>query len=144
MPRTVNPPELSDPRPHHFSHAVVADGRLAVSGQVAVDGDGNRVGDDVATQARLAFDNVAVVLDAVDLHFGDVTEVRSHVVDPRENYDAYLAEYRERFDAAPYPAHTALGARLPDTELLVEVEVAAPVGEEVSERGDTEGDGSRN
>lgn len=126
--KVVLPEELSDPRPHNHSHAIVAGGQLDVSGQVAVDGDGNRVGDDIETQARQAFDNVRQILDAVDRDVSDVVKLTSYLVDAQDNYEGFMRVYETVFDAEPYPCHTILGvATLPSPELLVELEVEVPM-----------------
>lgn len=124
----IHPAELSDPSPYNHSHAIVEDGVLFMSGQVAVDREGNTVGDDAETQARKAFENVGHLLDAVDRDFGDVTKVTSYLVDAQETYDGFMRAYRSVFETPPYPCHTVLGvATLPSPALLVELEVEVPV-----------------
>ena len=126
----LRPDELSDPTPHNHSHAIVEDGVLFMSGQVAVDRDGNTVGDGAETQAEKAFENVGHILEAVGRDFDDVRKVTSYLVDAQESYDGFIRAYRSVFEEPPYPCHTVLGvATLPSPELLVELEVEVPVDE---------------
>ncbi|MFC4988607.1 RidA family protein [Saliphagus infecundisoli] len=132
MDRTeIHPDGLADSRPHHFTPATVADGRLYVSGQVGVTADGEPAGDDVASQSRQAFANVETLLADVGSGYGldDVIKLTSYLVDVRRTYEPFHAVYREVFLAEPYPCHTVLGVDgLPTEALLVELEVEVPLG----------------
>lgn len=126
----INPPELKDARAIGYNHAVVDGDRFYMAGQVAMDADSNVVGDDIGTQARKAYENVGVLLDAVGKEFADVAKVTTHVVDPEANYyDGYKEVYWETF-AEPYPCHTVLGHDgLANPDYLVEIEVEVPFTE---------------
>lgn len=124
---TVMPDELYDSTENLYTHAIVADGRLYMSGQVAIDETGGVSGDDIETQARLAFENVGSILTEVDLEFSDVVKVTSYLTDLRRDYDAFKAVYGEVFSDG-YPCHTLLGVdELGKPDLLVELEVEAPL-----------------
>lgn len=128
--RVVNPPELKDSQRFKYNHAIVEDGRLYTSGQVGMDAESNVVGDDVESQARKAFENLGVLLDAVGKDYSDIAKVTSYVVDIRENRDGYAKVYRE-FVEQPYPCHTMLGVEaLAFPEYLCEVEVDLPVDDQ--------------
>lgn len=117
------PDELYDSTSLNYTHAIVADGTLHVSGQVATDSDGNSVGDDIETQARQAFENVGHILDEVDCSFDDVVKVTSYLVDIHENYEGFKSVYDEFFEGQP-PCHTMLGVeKLASKDWLVEIEV---------------------
>ena len=126
----INPPELKDARGIGYNHAVVDGGQFYMAGQVAMDADSNVVGDDIETQARKAYENVGILLDAVGKAFADVAKVTTHVVDPAEHYyDAYKQVYWETFEE-PYPCHTVLGHdQLANEGYLVEIEVEVPLSE---------------
>jgi len=125
-----NPPELWDAKPAGMSQAVSATGRIvAVSGQVALDADGNLVGgEDFEAQAVQAFENLRVALAAAGATFADVIRIGSYVSDIA-NLGA-LREVRMRYLVEPYPAATALEAVLALPELLVEVEALAVVNDD--------------
>ena len=131
MPRyAINPPELKDARGIGYNHAIVEGGRFYMAGQVAMDADSNVVGNDIETQARKAYENVGILLDAVGKTFADVAKVTTHIVDPVEHYyDGYKEVYWETFDE-PYPCHTVLGHdQLANEDYLVEVEVEVPLSD---------------
>jgi 2-iminobutanoate/2-iminopropanoate deaminase len=126
----INPPELKDARGIGYNHAVVDGGQFYMAGQVAMDADSNVVGDDIETQARKAYENVGILLDAIGKGFADVAKVTTHIVDPAEHYyDGYKEVYWETFDE-PYPCHTVLGhEQLANDEYLVEIEVEVPLSD---------------
>jgi enamine deaminase RidA (YjgF/YER057c/UK114 family) len=123
----VNPPELKDAQAVGYNHAVIANGEFYAAGQVAMDAGGGIVGDDVATQARKAYENVGILLEAVGKDVSDVAKVTTHIVEPHERYfDGYKDVYWETFDE-PYPCHTVLGAyQLAHEEYLLEIEIEVP------------------
>ncbi len=126
--RVIEPEELADTTPHHFSPAIVADGILYISGQVGTDEHGSYVGDDVDSQTRQAFANVEAILRAVDRGLEDVVKVTSYVVDITKHYETFQSVYREVFPTEPFPCHTAVGVESLASETpLVELEVEAPV-----------------
>ncbi|MFA9517451.1 RidA family protein [Halopenitus sp. H-Gu1] len=121
------PDELYDSTDKQYVHAIVADGTLYVSGQIATDPEGNVVGDTIQAQSRQAFENVGAILDEVDLGFEDVVKVKSFLVDIHGDYDEYKAVFADVFDE-PLPCHTMIGVEdLATEELLVELEIEAPL-----------------
>lgn len=124
----INPPELKDAREIGYNHAIVDNETFYMAGQVAMDTDSTVVGDDIETQARKAYENVEILLEAIGKSLEDVAKVTTHIVDPHEQYyDGYKAVYWETFDE-PYPCHTVLGHdQLANEEYLVEIEVEVPL-----------------
>ena len=120
----INPTDLKNARSIGYNHAVIENGEFAMAGQVAMDANGEIVGDDIETQARRAYENVGHLLGAIDKDFPDVTKVTTHIVDPHSNYhDGYKDVYWETF-AEPYPSHTVLGVhQLAHEDYLVEIEI---------------------
>lgn len=137
----INPPELKDAREIGYNHAIVDEGTFYMAGQVAMNADSNVVGDDIETQARKAYENVEILLDAVGKTVADVAKVTTHVVDPAEHYfEGYKEVYLETFDE-PYPCHTVLGhEQLAHEEYLVEVEVEVPLSTADVEAIEPDGD----
>ncbi|MFD5001056.1 RidA family protein [Streptomyces buecherae] len=110
-----------------FSHVVIGTGTLvAVSGQIAVDAQGELVGrDDPGAQARQVFANLQRCLEAAGASFADVVKLTFYVTDVahlpavRAARDAYV-------DTARPPASSAVQvAGLIRPELLVEVDALA-------------------
>ncbi|WP_164974792.1 RidA family protein [Halegenticoccus tardaugens] len=130
--RVIEPKNLADTTPHHFSPAIVADEAFYISGQVGTDEDGNYVGTDVESQTRQAFENVETVLQSVDRELEDIVKITSYIVDIRDHYEAFQSVYREVFSTEPFPCHTAIGVESLASETpLVELEVEVPVDDEL-------------
>ncbi|MFB7198242.1 RidA family protein [Streptomyces sp. NPDC056240] len=112
-----------------YSHVVVGEGRLVViSGQVALDEQGNVVGkNDAAAQASQVFENLRRCLAAGGATFAEVAKFTIYVTDVailpevRAARDAYI-------DTARAPASTAVQvAALYRPELMLEVEALAVI-----------------
>lgn len=140
----INPPALKDARSIGYNHAIVADGTFYMAGQVAMDEDSTIVGDDIATQARKAYENVGRLLRAVGKGLDDVVKVTTHIIEPNERYyDGYKTVYRETFDE-PFPCHTVLGThQLAHEDYLVEIEVDVPLSEADVEAIEPDGEAIR-
>lgn len=78
----INPPQLKNAREIGYNHAIIDGGKFYMAGQVAMDADSNVVGDDIETQARKAYENVALLLDTIGKSLTDVAKVTTHIVDP--------------------------------------------------------------
>lgn len=124
----INPPELKDARDIGYNHAIVDEGRFYMAGQVAMDSEGTVVGDTIEAQAGKAYENVGILLEAIEKTYADVAKVTTHIVDPKAHYyDGYKTVYWDTFDE-PYPCHTVLGhEQLANEDYLVEVEVDVPL-----------------
>jgi len=114
-----------------YTHVVTGTGRwVAISGQIALDADGNVVGlDDPEAQARQVFENLSRCLAAAGGTFADVVKLTFFVTDV-----AHLPAIRkardEHIDTARPPASTAVQvAALFRPELLLEVEAFALLSE---------------
>lgn len=114
-----------------FTPVVVAAGSkiIYVSGQVPVDGDGNIVGDDLASQAEQVFKNLQTCLAAAGATFADVTKTMTFVVDFKPEHRAIIGEVREKFlPPGNRPASTLLGVQaLARPGLLIEIEATAVI-----------------
>lgn len=117
-----------------YAHAVVTSGSTAyVSGQVALDADGQLVGGgDVGAQAAQCLANIGTVLDALGADWADVAKLGWYVLDAgrvQEIRDARDAVLRPALGELPNPASTLVQvAALVRPDLLVEVDavVALP------------------
>jgi enamine deaminase RidA (YjgF/YER057c/UK114 family) len=107
MIRHFNPASIAAPL-GRYSHGVEISGGarvLIASGQVGVTPDGS-VPEDVAEQARLAFENVAAILAGAGMSMADVVRINTYLGDK-----SYIAAYREvrlRYMPTPPPASTTL------------------------------------
>jgi enamine deaminase RidA (YjgF/YER057c/UK114 family) len=123
----MNPAGLRQEERH--THVVVATGRktVFVSGQVALDTDGNLVGEgDVIAQARQAFRNVATALDAAGATVADVAKITWYVVNYSDALFPALMDARSEVFGDHAPAGTLVGVQaLGSPAYLTEVEAIA-------------------
>lgn len=117
-----------------YAHAITTSNGLAyVSGQVAVDTDGNPVGaNDIAAQTRQALTNLQNILHALGTDWTGVVKFTwfvtdtSRLQDLRDVRDAFL---RPALGDLPNPASSLIRvAGLFRPEFLVEVEAVVAVG----------------
>ena len=108
-----------------YSQAIVAGGFLFASGQIALDPrTGELAGNDVETQTRQVTANLAAVLAAAGLTFGDVVKTTIYLVDMGD-FAAVNAIYAELFgDGVPPVRSTVAVAALP-RGARIEVDVIA-------------------
>lgn len=114
-----------------YTHVVTGSGRwVAVSGQVALDADGELVGEgDPELQARQVFENLRRCLAAAGATFADVVKLTYYVTDIAHMPSVRRAR-EEYLDAAKLPASSAVQvAALIRPDLLLEVEAFAVVPE---------------
>jgi 2-iminobutanoate/2-iminopropanoate deaminase len=128
--RVIESPRLPAPmRGGAFSAGVEAPaGRTVyVSGQVAMDAEGNVVGEgDVAAQTEKVLENVVVVLEEAGGSLEDVVKVTVFLTDMGA-YDR-VHEVRRRYFEEPYPASSMVEvSALIDPRLLVEIEAVAVI-----------------
>lgn len=120
----VNPTSLAPPS--GFSHAVVGHGRTVfLSGQTAMDQDGNIVGDSVVAQFEVALANLLTALSECGGSTADLASLTIYIVDMAD-YRAHAREIGEvwkRLVGRTYPAMAGIGVdRLWDDEALVEIQ----------------------
>ncbi len=102
----------------HYSHAVIANGAVYVSGQVPRDPVTGTVPASFADQVRLAVRNVERILRGVGLELSDVVKVNAYLTDV-SRFKEYNEVYREFFPNDP-PARTTIGCQLVGVEVEVD------------------------
>ncbi|WP_409234211.1 RidA family protein [Streptomyces sp. PA5.6] len=114
-----------------YTHVVMGTGRfVAVSGQLALDEDGEPVGEgDAAAQARQVFENLRRCLAAAGATFDDVVKLTYFVTD-MAHMPAVRAARDAFLDPERLPAASAVQvASLVGPEFLMEIEAFAVVPE---------------
>ena len=114
-----------------YTHVVAARGEVVfISGQVAVDAEGNVVGvGDLAAQTEQVMRNLQIALEAAGATFADVTKITTFVVD----YEPGCGPPSPRCGVATCrpsnpPASTLVGvSALAAPELLIEIEATAVI-----------------
>lgn len=126
---------LSDKAPKPvgaYSQAIKtnAESLMFIAGQVAVDFEGNVVGEgDVAAQVKQVYKNLAGVLEGVGASFQNVVEFTTYIVG-RESFEPYSRArsevFAEVFPEADYPPNTLLIiSGLARPEFMVEIKAVA-------------------
>jgi 2-iminobutanoate/2-iminopropanoate deaminase len=111
--------------PFNIAQAYRAGDFIFVSGQAALDLDGNIVGqDDFDAQAVQAFENLQAVLTAGGSGIDKLIKVNIYVTD-MANFESVVA-IRERYFSPPWPADTLVEvSALALPELMIEIEGVA-------------------
>jgi enamine deaminase RidA (YjgF/YER057c/UK114 family) len=127
----INPPELGNP-PGYSQIVAVSTGRIIfISGQTALDSDGNVVGkSDFAAQAAQVFGNLAVALRGCGCTAAHLVKLTVFLTDM--NHLASYREARNRFFASvtppAAPAVTLVEvSKLYGPDFLIEIEAVAAV-----------------
>jgi len=119
----INPEGMTQPTA--YSHLVKVDNLLFIAGQVAVDGDGNIVGEgDMSAQVRQVLENLQAVLASQGADFSDVVKVNIFTTD----IDSFLessAVRREYLGDHPPTSTLVQIERLARPVFLVEIEAIA-------------------
>jgi 2-iminobutanoate/2-iminopropanoate deaminase len=89
---------------------VDADKLVVISGQVAIDPQGNVVGQDIEEQTRYTLENCRRQLQSAGCTFADVFKVNAFMADLGE-WDLFNAVYSDAMPA-PRPVRTTIGAKL--------------------------------
>lgn len=107
-----------------YSQAVVMDGWVFASGQIAIDpATGNVVSGDVAAQTRRVLDNLKAVLAAAGSALDRVAKTTVFLRDMND-FAAMNAVYAEYFPKDPPARATVQAARLPK-DVAVEIDLVA-------------------
>jgi 2-iminobutanoate/2-iminopropanoate deaminase len=101
---------------------VQADRLVVISGQVALDPQGNIVGDTIEEQTRATLENCRRHLESAGCTFEDVFKVNAFMAD-LDDWNRFNAVYMELFPE-PRPVRTTVGAKLLRT-FLIEIEMWA-------------------
>ena len=124
----INPPSM--PAPRGYSYAVKKSGTpVYISGQVAIDGQGQLVGEnDAEAQVEQVFRNLRTVVEAAGGTLDDIVNLHIYVTDAAYR-PAVVAGRQKHFKEGQYPASTYLVVTaLAVPQLLVEIEAVAMVG----------------
>lgn len=131
MREIVNPKNVH--WPFGFSHIAKMGDTLHISGQLALDQDGNIVGKgDMIAQTEKAYENLKKCLESVGATMNDIVMLRIFVTD----LEAFkkTGDVRKKYFGKYRPATTGLEiSRLYFDDALIEVEAMAVIGSGSSE-----------
>jgi 2-iminobutanoate/2-iminopropanoate deaminase len=108
-----------------YSHAVVANGFVFISGQGPLDPETNAMPDAFADQVRQTLSNVQTILEAAGTSLENVVKVNAYVTD-LTRFSEFNEVYKEFFQHDP-PARTTVATAL--LGMLVEVDCIAALPE---------------
>ncbi len=106
-----------------YSHAVVANGFVFISGQGPIDPETGTKPDAFEDQVRQTLENVRTILEAAGSSLDDVVKVNAFVTD-LTRFAEFNEVYKEFFENDP-PARTTVAAAL--LGMLVEIDCVATV-----------------
>ena len=104
-----------------YSHAVVANGFIFVSGQGPADPATGSMPDGFAAQVRQTLANLGIILRGAGADMADVVKINAYLSDATR-FREYNEIYREFFPHDP-PARTTIGCQL--VGILVEIDCIA-------------------
>jgi 2-iminobutanoate/2-iminopropanoate deaminase len=124
--KRTNPPTLS--KPTGYTHVVEVNGpgkTIYISGQIALDKDGNVVGaGNMKAQAEQVFKNLEAALAAAGAKFTDVVKMNTFITDMDQA--PAVREVRARYFGDTTPASTLVQVvKLARPEFMLEIEVIA-------------------
>ena len=122
-PSPITPASLAPPG-GHYSHAVVANGMVFVSGELPIDASGRKLVDATfEDQARQVLANVAGALEAAGSGVSSLVQVRVYVTDIA-HWPAFNAIYAA-WAGTSRPARAVVPVPMLHHGLLIEVEAVA-------------------
>jgi 2-iminobutanoate/2-iminopropanoate deaminase len=125
MKKTVSTPEAPKAI-GPYSQAVVHNGIVYLSGQIAIDPATNQLVDgDVVAQTRRVLDNLRAVLEAAGSSLGGVLRTTVYLKDMAD-FPKMNEVYGQYFNADPPARSTVQAARLP-RDVAVEIDAIAAV-----------------
>jgi 2-iminobutanoate/2-iminopropanoate deaminase len=110
------------PLPVPFSKAVRAGGFIFLSGQLAMQADGNIVAGDVQVQTKFVLERIAATLQEVGSGMADVVKATVWLAN-LDDFAAFNEEYKKHFSAG-LPTRSTVEAKL-YKGALVEIELQA-------------------
>lgn len=108
-----------------YSQAIVHNGLLYTSGQVALNTEGNVVEGDITVQTTQVFDNLGAVLAEANSSFDKVIKTTCFISD-MDNFAAMNEVYAKYFGAHK-PARSCVAVKTLPRNVLVEIELIAVV-----------------
>jgi 2-iminobutanoate/2-iminopropanoate deaminase len=107
-----------------YSHAVVANGFVYVSGQGPADPSTGVVPDAFAAQVRQTIRNVQTILKGVGADLKDVVKINTYLSDVTR-FREYTEIYKEFFPVEP-PARTTVGCQLVGIQVEIDCVAVLP------------------
>jgi len=110
-----------------FSHAVEFDGWVQLTGQMPTDpiDDTKPLPDGIQAQTRRVMDNLAIILNEMQLGLENVLSTRVFLTNFKRDYEAMNNIYKSYFAKDRLPARTCVGVTDLALGALVEIDMVA-------------------
>ncbi|MEM8796353.1 MAG: RidA family protein [Pseudomonadota bacterium] len=110
-----------------FSHAVEAGGFVFITGQMPTfpDAPDEPLPDGIDAQTHRVMENLAIVLEGVDLDLKDVVQARVYLTHFERDYQTMNRAYESYFPPGRLPARTCIGVTGLAVGALVEIDLIA-------------------
>ena len=108
----------------HYSHAVIANGFVYVSGQGPADPKTGVSPDNFAEQVRQTLRNIQTILKGAGADMKDVVKINAYLTD-LTRFQEYNTIYKEFFPTEP-PARTTIGCQLFGIQVEIDCVAALP------------------
>ena len=110
-----------------FSHAVEFDGWVQLTGQMPTDpiDDTKPLPDGIQAQTRRVMDNLAIILNEMQLGLGNVLTTRVFLTNFKRDYEPMNNIYKSYFANNRLPARTCVGVTDLALGALVEIDMVA-------------------
>jgi len=108
----------------HYSHAIIANGFVYVSGQGPADPKTGVAPDAFAEQVRQTLRNVQIILQGAGADMKDVVKINAYLSD-LTRFPEYNTIYKEFFPSEP-PARTTIGCQLFGIQVEIDCVAALP------------------
>jgi len=110
-----------------FSHAVEFDGWVQLTGQMPTDpiDDTKPLPDGIQAQTRRVIDNLAIILNEMQLGLENVLSTRVFLTNFKRDYEAMNNIYKSYFAKDRLPARTCVGVTDLALGALVEIDMVA-------------------
>lgn len=106
-----------------YSQAVIANGMIFTSGQIAMDEKGVIVADDIANQTHQVMKNLFYVLEAANAHFNDVIKTTIFLTDM--NNFAIVNEIYAHYFGHHKPVRSTVAVKTLPRNVLIEIDCIA-------------------
>ena len=110
-----------------FSHAVEFDGWVQLTGQMPTDpiDDTKPLPDGIQAQTRRVMDNLAIILNEMQLGLQNVLSTRVFLINFKRDYEPMNNVYKSYFKNDRLPARTCVGVTGLAREALLEIDMVA-------------------
>ena len=110
-----------------YSQAVISNGMVFVSGQIALDAaSGEVVGDTLDVQTRRVLDNLKAVVEAAGSSMDKVIKTTVYMTD-LSGFNEFNGIYAEYFPNEPHPARATVEVSALPKGVLVEIDAVASI-----------------